>query len=202
VDYRLVAVDRDAHAVFLPKPGMRLDFGGIAKGYAADRIAALLQEKRVKRAVIDLGGNIYLHGAKPDRTPWRVGVKDPEDHEGSPALTLTLWGSATVVTSGGYERFFQADGKTYHHILDPKTGYPADSGLLATTIVASSSLAADALSTATFVLGAAEVQRRYPAGFIDATATAGILLFQADRTLWATPDVRDETTVLKPAYGF
>ena len=106
----------------------------------------------VKRAIIDLGGNIYVFGKKKDGSLWNVGIKDPGDPGGNPALILHL-ANATVVTSGVYERFFMQDGIRYHHILDTKTGYPARTGLLSSTIVCESSIAADALSTSVFVLG-------------------------------------------------
>lgn len=138
--------------VMLRRSGMALDLGGIVKGYAADELTSILRTRNVKRAVIDLGGNIYVFGTKKDGSLWKVGVKDPSDPEGTPALILSL-SNSTVVTSGVYERFFIQDGMRYHHILDTKTGYPARTGLLSSTIVCESSIAADALSTSVFVLG-------------------------------------------------
>lgn len=143
----------EAGTVFLKRTGMSIDLGGIAKGYAADELVKILDAHKVKRAIIDLGGNIYVHGKKADGSLWKVGIKDPENpEEGKPALALSL-SDSTVVTSGVYERFFIQNGKRYHHILDTKTGYPADTGLLSSTIICSSSITADALSTSVFVLG-------------------------------------------------
>jgi len=150
VDWHQVTVN--GSSVFLQKKGMKLDLGGIVKGYAADELVGILKKERVKRAVIDLGGNIYVYGRKKDGTPWRVGVKNPDDPSGEPAVILTLQNSS-VVTSGVYERFFIQDGVRYHHIIDPKTGYPVDNGLTSVTIVCESSTAADALSTSLFILG-------------------------------------------------
>jgi len=138
--------------VRLRRRGMALDLGGIVKGYAADELTLILKARRVKRAVIDLGGNIYVFGTKKDGSLWKVGVKDPSDPEGNPALVVSL-SNSTVVTSGVYERFFIQNGVRYHHILDTKTGYPARTGLLSSTIICESSIAADALSTSVFVLG-------------------------------------------------
>lgn len=138
--------------VFLRREGMALDLGGIAKGYAADEVVRILQERGVKQAIVDLGGNIYVFGKKADGSSWRVGIKNPNNPEGTPALVLTTENS-TVVTSGVYERFFVADNIRYHHILDTRTGYPAQTGLLSTTIVCESSMTADALSTSVFLLG-------------------------------------------------
>ena len=131
--------------------GMSLDLGAIAKGYAGDKAIALLGEFGVSSALVSLGGNITAIGTKPDGSGWRVAVRDPNDQEGYlGVLTLT---DKTVSTSGGYERFFEQDGVIYHHIIDPKTGYPALSGLQSVSIVSASGTVADALSTALFVMG-------------------------------------------------
>lgn len=151
VNWRNVAID--GSTVFLTQKGMALDLGGIAKGYAADEMVRILKVNNVHRAVIDLGGNIFVYGTKKDKSAWRVGIKDPDHDEGDPALVLSLDHDMTVVTSGVYERFFFQDGKRYHHILDTKTGYPAQSGLLSSTIVCGSSIQADALSTISFIWG-------------------------------------------------
>ncbi|MBO5607055.1 MAG: FAD:protein FMN transferase [Treponema sp.] len=155
VDYSEVTVDRSGGVpeIFLHKQGMALDLGGIAKGYAADCIRAELEKNKVKRAVVDLGGNVYVYGRKKDGSAWKVGIKNPFAPEDGPALILSLETSSSVVTSGVYERFFEKNGKTYHHILDTSTGYPAEKGSVSVTIISESSLAADALSTTAFILG-------------------------------------------------
>lgn len=142
----------DDNTVMLKRRGMALDLGGIVKGYAADELTKILKARKVRRAIVDLGGNIFVYGKKKDGSPWRVGIKDPNDPEGVPAIVLNV-ANSTIVTSGVYERFFTENGVRYHHILDVKTGYPAASGLLSSTIVCESSMAADALSTSVFVLG-------------------------------------------------
>jgi thiamine biosynthesis lipoprotein len=202
VDYRAVAVNQETGEVSLPM-GAGLDFGGIAKGYAADCIASLFAEQRVRQGIIDLGGNIYVYGTKKDSSKWRVGVKDPLDSQGGPALRLEVAGSRTVVTSGAYERFFEQGGQIYHHIIDPAMGWPADAGLLSATIVADSSLAADALSTACYVVGREGVERLFPQGFAgDGKVRAEIALIGNDKRLWVTPGLRDAVTVLAEDYGF
>lgn len=133
------------------EPGMSIDLGGIAKGYAADQVADILRSYGVDSTIISLGGNVYAKGTKPDGSSWRVAVRDPanaEDYVG----TLLLE-NAYAVTSGGYQRYFEQDGQVYHHIIDPSTGYPADSGLTSVTVISDSGTACDALSTALFVLG-------------------------------------------------
>ena len=118
-----------------------------------DTLADTLAEigRTVKTGWLDLGGNITVVGSKPDGADWRVAVKDPQDTERQ--LGVVSLRDKTLSTSGGYERYFEANGITYHHILDPETGYPADSGLLSVTVVSSDPLLADALSTALFVAG-------------------------------------------------
>ena len=152
VDWRLVEIDSQRGTVYLPKQGMALDLGGIAKGYAADELVAMAQEAGIQQALFDLGGNIYAFGTKADGTPWRVGVKDPAQPGGSPALALAVQ-DRSVVTSGMYERFFEQEGIRYHHILNPATGYPVWNDIQSVTIVSKNSLLADALSTSVFVLG-------------------------------------------------
>ena len=146
--------------------GTRIDLGGIVKGYAADRVEAIFRAHGVRSAVADLGGNLLLLGSKPDGSDWRVGVKDPRRTEEADAYAVILsLCDAFAVTSGGYQRYFERDGRTYHHILDPASGLPAKSGLLSVTVVANANgkdydgarpanaAACDALSTALFVMG-------------------------------------------------
>lgn len=152
VDYREVVVDAAAGTVFLKKKGMRLDLGAIAKGYAADEVARIVSERRIPRAIVDLGGNIMAFGEKKGGESWRIGVQDPSSERGAHIGILAVK-NKTMVTSGVYERFFVENGTHYHHILDPKTGYPSNTGLLSVTIVADKSIDADGLSTSVFALG-------------------------------------------------
>ncbi|MBQ7158785.1 MAG: FAD:protein FMN transferase [Treponema sp.] len=152
VDYRDIVLDKAEKSVFLTRKGMALDLGGIAKGYAADELVSILHSARVRRAIIDLGGNVYLFGRKSDETLWRTGIKNPLHPEDEPICILQV-PESSVVTSGIYERFFEQDGKRYHHILDAETGFPAASGLLSVSVVRQSSMEADAFATALFVLG-------------------------------------------------
>ncbi len=135
--------------------GMSLDLGAVGKGLACDRIAVFLEEKEVYGAVISVGGSILTYGKKPDNTPWQVGIINPEDTS-SMIGTLSLKGQWCVSTSGDYERYVMVDGVRYHHILDPATGYPADSGIRSVTVLCQSGVLSDALSTACFVLGKEE----------------------------------------------
>ncbi|MDE6259662.1 MAG: FAD:protein FMN transferase [Oscillospiraceae bacterium] len=130
--------------------GMEIDLGSVAKGYTGDILSDYLKGNGVTSAMLDLGGNIQTVGAKPDGSPWRVGVRDPEG-DGNIGVVEVI--DQAVVTSGGYERYFEEDGVRYWHILDPKTGSPARSGLVSVTVVGDCGAVCDALSTALFVMG-------------------------------------------------
>lgn len=131
-------------------PDMMLDFGGIAKGWAGDRVAALLHGFGVTSAILRLGGNIHTIGTKPDGSAWKVGVEDPDS---GGTLGILSVSDLAVITSGSYQRYFTENGQTYHHIIDPATGRPADSGLTSVTVVGPYGARCDALSTALFVMG-------------------------------------------------
>lgn len=130
---------------------VRIDFGGIAKGYTAQLLQDLICTEKLRGAVLDLGGNIQLVGEKPDGTPFRIGVKDPFDTDNN--IGVLSCSDCAIVTSGGYERFFEENETVYHHILDPRTGYPAENGLKSVTIVCPDGTLADGYSTSLFILG-------------------------------------------------
>lgn len=181
VDY--AAVQWDGDRAMLPE-GCAVTLGAVAKGYAADRLAALLAARGVDCALLSLGGNIQTIGVKPDGSDWQIAIRSPFDESKSLGV-LSVSGNAAVVTSGGYQRWFEADGQVYHHILDPDTGYPANSGLSSVTIVAESGLYADALSTAVYVMGAsAAVQLWRQQG------NFGMVLVTADGTVQVTEGLR------------
>ena len=193
VDYTQVSLDEAAGTVSLPS-GMEIDLGSVAKGYTGDVLAGLLKAYGVESALLDLGGNIQAIGSKPDGSPWRIGVRDPEGDGNIGVVTVT---DKAVVTSGGYERYFEQDGVRYWHIIDPAAGAPARSGLQSVTVVGDSGLVCDALSTALFVMGldgALEhwrAHRDFEAVFVcedgSVTVTAGLengfTLSQTDRAL-------------------
>ena len=145
-------VSADGNKISL-KQGMMLDFGGAAKGWASDECTKIMRESGVQSALINLGGNVYALGKRYDGNLWRIGVADPLDENFTENVGIISVSDRAVVTSGNYQRYFTQDGKTYGHIIDPKTGYPADNDLLSVTIVAEEGKLCDALSTALFVMG-------------------------------------------------
>lgn len=161
VDYR--KLELSGNTVTLPDD-MSLDLGGIAKGYIADKLSVFLREKGVKSALINLGGSVMTIGRRAtDDQPWVVGIQDPKAENGANKLTIRAE-NLSVDTSGNYERFFILDGVRYHHLLDPKTGWPVNEGLDSVTIVAPNATLCDTLSTACYILGldkGMELVKRY-----------------------------------------
>lgn len=152
VDYKSIELDVKNLKVKLGVKGQMVDLGAIAKGYSGDEAIRIYKKYGIRSAYISLGGNVMALGAKPDGSAWRIGIQNPRAVNGSYVGIVEVKDKA-IVTSGDYERYFEEDSVRYHHILDSRTGYPARSGLISTTIIADFSIDADALSTSTFVLG-------------------------------------------------
>lgn len=152
VGYKDLEINKSDNTVKLKKPGMKIDLGGIAKGYTADAITDILKENGVEHALVDLGGNIYALGNNPEGRPWKIGVQNPFDSRGKIVGYVPVE-NKSVVTSGIYERYIEKDGKKYHHILNPFTGYPYDNEIAGITIISDKSIDGDALSTSVFSKG-------------------------------------------------
>lgn len=150
VDY--TKVDIQDNTVTLEDPEAGIDLGAIAKGYIADQVKTYLKKQGINHAIINLGGNVDVIGTKPDGSKYNIGIQKPFDESGE-AITSVQLKDQTVVTSGIYERYFKKNGKLYHHILDPRTGYPCENNLYSVSIITDSSTKADALSTTCFLLG-------------------------------------------------
>lgn len=148
VDYRKVELGEDT--VTLPVD-IKIDLGGIAKGFAADRVMEIFKKHGVTSGIITLGGNVQALGQHPEGRPWNVAIADP--YEPDKTFASIQIEDCAAVTSGGYQRYFVENGVTYHHIIDPRTGYPADSGLVSVTIVSPDGTLADGLSTSLFIMG-------------------------------------------------
>ena len=142
-------------------PGMEIDLGGIAKGYTSSRVMEIFKEYGVEHGLVSLGGNVQALGGKQDGNPWRVAIQNPESE--LDYLGVLEIADKCVITSGGYERFFEQDGVRYHHIIDPRTGSPADSGIISSTIISSDGALADGLSTSLFIMGLEEAEKYWRA---------------------------------------
>lgn len=154
VDYNDLELMDNNH-VYLKREGMKLDLGGIVKGYAADEVKRIFIENGIESAIIDLGGNVYALGKKENGEAWRIGIQDPFEVTGSYLGILSVE-DKSIVTSGDYERFFIYEGQKYHHIIDSKTGYPSENEVAGVSIISDKSIDGDALSTALFILGVDE----------------------------------------------
>jgi FAD:protein FMN transferase len=150
VDYKKLQL-LDNNQVYLKEKEMNINLGSIVKGYAADEVKKILSQNGVKGAIIDLGGNVFAYGNK-EEDPWKIGVQDPREATGIKLGILKI-DDKSIVSSGNYERYFMYNNTRYHHILNPKTGYPAENELMGVTIVSNKSIDGDALSTTMFVLG-------------------------------------------------
>ncbi len=147
-------VTLDGDTVILSE-GQGIDLGGIAKGFTSARLMEIFKEYDLVSGVVSLGGNVQCYGTKPDGSLWRCGIQDPNHPDSDSYLGVLSLADKAVITSGAYERYFvdEATGETYHHILDPKTGYPASNGLLSVSVVSADGMLADGLSTACYVMG-------------------------------------------------
>lgn len=152
VNYKDVEINEKKQEAFLRRKGMALDLGGIAKGFAADEVKRILKEEGVQHALINLGGNVVTMSKSESNLPYKIGVQNPTAPTGQYVGILSVK-EKTIVTSGVNERFFVKDQIRYHHLLDPRTGWPVRSNLLSVTVVADSSMEADAISTCIFVKG-------------------------------------------------
>ena len=197
VNYRDLIVERKTGMAFLRRRGMAIDLGGIAKGYAADEAARIAKEGRVKRGIIDLGGNIMALGWRIEKKsdPWRIGVQNPFSGRGESIGFLAVH-DTSVVTSGVYERYFETDApsgegaRRYHHILSTADGYPVENGLLSVTIVTERSIEADALSTAVFAMGFERGK-----ALIDSIPNAEAVFMFADRSVKITEGLSGNFTL-------
>lgn len=152
IDYRKIALNQSD--VMTNPDQVQVDLGAVGKGIGADQVMAYLKEQeKITGGIISVGGSLCVYGKKPDGEKWAVGIQDPRDEDGEMFGAVRTDGDCHISTSGDYEKYIEQDGKRYHHILDSKTGYPSESGLISVTIVCDSGIDSDGLSTACFVLG-------------------------------------------------
>ncbi len=174
--------------VSFEKDGMQIDLGGIAKGYTSSGIMDIFDDYGVESGLVSLGGNVHLKGKKQDGSPWKVAIQNPDETQDY--LAVLEAGDVAVITSGGYERYFEEDGKTYHHILDPETGYPADSGILSATVVTADGTLADALTTSIYIMGTDEAIEYWKASEDD----FDMILYTDDGKLYVTEGIYGSIT--------
>ena len=181
VDYRKIRLENQT--VFLTEEGMALHLGAIAKGYAVDRAINILKESNIHHALVNAGGDLKTLGRKPDQTAWKIGLQHPRKPE-SLLASFSLSGKAAA-TSGDYQKYFDHEGTRYHHILNPKTGYPVP-GVMSAMVVAETVMDADALSTALFVMGA-----KRGLAFINSLNDTEGLLVDQDKTPYLSQGMED-----------
>ncbi|WP_239004743.1 FAD:protein FMN transferase [Paenibacillus tepidiphilus] len=197
-NYKDIIIDEAAKTVMLAKEGMIMDLGGIGKGYAADRIADYLKEQGLNSAMINLGGSsIIALGTKPGEVPWNIGLQDPDKSRGTQLGTIKI-ADEVIDASGVYERYFIQDGVRYHHILDPRTGFPAQNGLKSITIMSPNATDADALSTGVFLMGL-EDGIKYLESLPE---KVDAFFITDDNKIYATSGIKDRLVLTDPTYSF
>lgn len=188
VDYKQVR--QNGSDVSIPAD-VQVDLGGIAKGYTSDRIMQVFADNGVTSGIVSLGGNVQALGCKPDGSKWRAAVQDPND-EGENFAVVEIADEA-VITSGGYQRYFEDNGRTYHHIIDPRTGTPADSGVISSTIISHDGTLADGLSTSLFIMGVDDALDYWRAHSDEFDA----ILMDKDGTVYVTEGIADRCSLLE-----
>ena len=181
-----IVFDEETREISFKNKGMEIDFGGIGKGYITDELVNILTKEKVESAIINLGGNVFGFQKKPDGSLWNIAIRDPNEPDKYMAA-IRLEDSA-VITSGGYERYFEENGVIYHHILDPRTGKPSESNLKSVSIVSKDGTLADALSTSLFIMGeegAVEYWKKNGSNF-------DILLMTKDNRLLVSEGIKDK----------
>ncbi|MEZ4441016.1 MAG: FAD:protein FMN transferase [Polyangiaceae bacterium] len=195
IDYRKVVLDAEAQTARLESPDTRVNLGGIAKGYAIDRAAAVLRKAGLKSFFAQAGGDLYVEGRKPDQSPWRVGIRDPRGKDGTYFALIGVENHA-FSTAGDYERGFVKEGKRYHHIIDPRTGYPATASR-SVTIWAKDALTADAIDDAVFILGVEKGM-----ALVESIEDCGAVIVDAQNQVHISPRLKDLVQVIaKPSEG-
>lgn len=197
-NYNDVIIDEQTKTVKLAKEGMVLDLGGIGKGYAADRIADYLKEQGLNSAMINLGGSsIIALGTKPGGAEWNIGLQDPDQSRGTQLGTIKI-ADEVIDASGVYERFFMVGDTRYHHILDPRTGFPSQNGLKSITIMSPNATDADALSTGVFLMGLEEGMK-----YLESLPEKIEAFFITDdNKIYATPGIKQRLNLTDTAYSF
>ncbi len=194
VSYRHVHLDADKATVFLDTPGVKIGLGGIAKGYAVDRASKVLLDAGIDAFIVQAGGDLFTHGRKPDGSPWAAGIRDPRGPEGAYFALLDVTDHA-FSTAGDYERSYIVDGRRYHHIIDPRTGYPATASR-SVTIWAPTALQADEIDDAVFILGP-----KKGLALVESLEGVGAVIVDAKNNLIVSQRLQGKLRVIRPPTG-
>jgi len=200
VDYRKIKTDGAASEIFLERKGMELDLGGIAKGYAADKAVEAIKAEGIRAALVAIAGDIRGYGLSATGKPWKVGIQDPRpvnpdsEKPWEDIFASVYLKDSAISTAGDYQRFFMKNGKRYHHIIDPKTGYPSESGLISVSVIAPEGYISDGIDTAVLVLGAEKGMKLLESMNID-----GILV-DSQKRVFITKGLKGKIEILHEGY--
>jgi len=200
VDYRKIKITGESSEIYLQDAGMELDLGGIAKGYAADRAVEAIKATGIKAALVAIAGDIRGYGLSTSGNAWKVGIQDPRpenvnsDKPWEDIFASVYLKDRAISTAGDYQRYFIKDGKRYHHIIDPATGYPSDSGLISVSVIAPEGYMADGIDTAILILGAEKGMK-----LLESKGLDGVLV-TADKKVIVTKNMTGNIEILKNNY--
>ena len=191
VDYNLVELDAEDQTIYLQEEGMKIDLGAIAKGYITDEAARVLKEEGVNTAIIDLGGDIVVVGnsTRGEEEPWRVGIQDPYGERGE-ILGMIELADRAIVTSGIYERNVEEDGVSYHHLMNPETGFPVENNIAGISIIADNAMDADAIANIAFSKGVEE-----GLAYVNGMPGVDVIYITKDNEVYASDDVIDRIEI-------
>lgn len=196
VNYKDIILSEKDHSIGLKYEKQAIDVGGIAKGYAADEVKKVFKNNKIKSALIDLGGNIFALGKKPDKTLWKIGIQNPFNTRGEHVGVISVE-NKSIVTSGNYERYFTKDGKVYHHIIDPKTGYPSESEIISATIISDYSIDGDGLSTGVYIMG---IEKSI--NLIESLKGIDAIFITKNKEIYVTSGMKDEFKITNKEFTY
>ncbi len=186
VDYRDIQLDAQHQSVRLAREGQKIDLGGVAKGFACSQLRQIGEKIGLTSGYVSIGGNIMVIGEKPDGTPFKFGVRDPRG-SANDYIAVMILPNSTMATSGDYERYFIQDGVRYHHILDPATGYPAQTDLLSVSVVSEDGAYADYMSTYLFIKG-----KEYVLAHLNEFENCGFIAIDQDKNVYVSDNLLDQ----------
>jgi FAD:protein FMN transferase len=196
INYKDIILNDKVRSIKLKYKNQAIDLGGIAKGFAADEVKNILIKNKIENAIIDLGGNIYVLGNKTDGALWNVGIQDPLKARGE-YVGIVSAADKSIVTSGNYERYFMNEGKRYHHIIDPSTGYPSENGVISVTVISDYSINGDALTTCAYVMGLDKGLK-----LIGSIKGTDAIFITEDKKIYATPGIKDTFKLTNEEYTY